>query len=94
MQDAATLDFASKVFIEARQDADAEKALNRYLKLRPAADANAWAELAKIQHRAGRRMAAQQSFIQGYNIDKQGLFNRLQRDQELYEIAAPLFRRR
>ena len=38
--------------------------------------------------------AAQQSFIQGYQIDRQSLFQRLQKDQELYEIAAPLFQRR
>ena len=55
---------------------------------------DSWAELAKIQHRAGRRQAAQQSFIAGYRIDAQGLFNRIQKDQELYEIAAPLFQRR
>ena len=27
-------------------------------------------------------------------IDAQGLFQRLQKDQELYEIAAPLFKRK
>ena len=75
-------------------DADAENTLNRYLKLKPMDDANAWADLAKLQHRTGRRQAAQQSFIQGYRIDAQGLFQRLQKDQELYEIAAPLFRRK
>ncbi|MBO7720917.1 MAG: DUF2723 domain-containing protein [Kiritimatiellae bacterium] len=84
----------SLMFIEARLDADAEKALNRYLKFRPREDANAWADLAKLQHRAGRRQAAQQSFIQGYQIDRQMLYQRLQKDQELYEIAAPLFRQR
>ena len=94
LSDAESLNFAARVFIDARLDADAEKTLNRYLKLRPADDANAWAELAKIQHRTGRTRAAQQSFIQGYRIDPQGLFQRLQKDQELYELAAPLFKRR
>ena len=94
LSDAASLIFAARLFMEARMDADAENALNRYLKLKPMEDANAWADLAKLQHRTGRRQAAQQSFIQGYRIDAQGLFNRLQKDQELYEIAAPLFRRK
>ena len=94
LSDAASLIFAARLFMEARMDADAENALNRYLKLKPMDDANAWADLAKLQHRTGRRQAAQQSFIQGYRIDAQGLFNRLQKDQELYEIAAPLFRRK
>ena len=94
LSDAASLIFAARLFMEARMDADAENALNRYLKLKPMDDANAWADLAKLQHRTGRRQAAQQSFIQGYRIDAQGLFQRLQKDQELYEIAAPLFRRK
>ena len=94
LSDAASLVFAARLFMETRMDADAENALNRYLKLKPMEDANAWADLAKLQHRTGRRQAAQQSFIQGYRIDAQGLFNRLQKDQELYEIAAPLFRRK
>ncbi len=82
------------MFLEAHLDADAEAALNRYLKLDPQGDANAWADLAKLQARGGRKQAAQQSFINGYQIDRQTLFNRLQRDQELYQIAAPLFQRR
>lgn len=82
------------MFLEAHLDADAERALNNYLKLNPQGDANAWADLAKLQHRTGRKQAAQQSFINGYQIDRQRLFDRLQRDQELYEIASPLFQRR
>ena len=92
--DAQSLQALSRILIDSRLDADAEKCLNKYLKLNPQGDADAWAELAKIQHRAGRRQAAQQSFIAGYRIDAQGLFGRLQKDQELYEIAAPLFQKR
>ena len=94
IQDAAALRFMASAFMEARFDGDAEKALNAYLRLKPAEDAGAWADLAKLQHRSGRKPAAQQSFIQGYRIDSQGLFQRLQKDQELYEIAAPLFKRK
>ena len=83
-----------RIFLDARQDADAERALNRYLALNPKGDANAWADLAKLQFRAGRKQTAQQSFIQGYRIDAQGLFQRLQKEQELYDLAAPLFQQR
>ena len=92
--DTASLHALATMFVEARLDADAEKALTRYLRANPTGDADAWADLAKIQHRAHKSQAAQQSFIQGYQIDRQRLFNRLQRDQELYELAAPLFQRR
>ena len=92
--DAQTLQLLVRIFLDARQDADAERALNRYLALNPKGDANAWADLAKLQFRAGRKQAAQQSFIQGYRIDAQGLFQRLQKEQELYDLAAPLFQQR
>jgi predicted Zn-dependent protease len=94
LSDPAELKLVAGILMEARYDADAEAVLNRYLKASGARDAHAWADLAKLQHRGGRRQAAQQSFIAGYRIDAQGLFNRLQKDQELYEIAAPLFQRR
>ena len=94
VKDAPSLRAVSRIFMDAKMDADAEKVLNRYLKLAPKADATAWTDLAKLQHRAKRKSAAQQSFIQGYKLDAQGIFPLLQKDQELYEIAAPLFRQR
>jgi lipopolysaccharide biosynthesis regulator YciM len=90
----AALQAMAAILTAARLDADAEKCLTRYLKAVPDKDALAWADLAKIQHRARRTRAAQQSFINGYRIDAQLLFSRLQKDQELYEIAAPLFQQR
>jgi tetratricopeptide (TPR) repeat protein len=93
LQNVDELQAVAMMLMAAGQSADAEAAFNRYLRVNPR-DAGAWADLAKLQHRTGRRQAAQQSFIQGYQIDRQGLFERLQRDQELYEIAAPLFRRK
>ena len=92
--DANSLQALARILMESHKDVDAEKCLNKYLKLNPQGDANAWVDLAKLQHRAGRRQAAQQSFIAGYNINRQMIFGRLQKDQELYEIAAPLFQRR
>ena len=94
LTDAGSLKMAATIFAGARRDADAETAFGRYLRLVPTGDADAWADLAKLQHRAGKRTAAQQSFVQAYQIDRQSIFGRLQRDQELYEIAAPLFRPR
>ena len=92
--DPSALRFMSSVFIGAGLDADAESVLNRYLKQVPSSDADAWADLAKLQHRTGRRPLAQQSFIQGYKIDGRRLFDRVNKEPELYEIAAPLFKRR
>ena len=94
VNDAASLQAMATIFLAAKSDAQAEKVLNKYLKLNPSTDADAWAELAKLQHRTGRKQLAQQSFVMGYRINAQALFNRLQKDQELYEIAAPLFQRR
>ncbi len=94
VSDPALLQAISAMLVDARLDADAERCLEKYLRIEPAKDALAWADLAKIQHRTGRRQAAQRSFIAGYKIAPQLLFERLQRDQELYEIALPLFQRR
>ena len=94
VKDPGMLRMMSTVFLEARLDADAERVLNAYLKINPRGDANAWADLAKLQARQGRKQAAQQSFRAGYQIDAKGLIERLQKDQELYDLAAPLFQRR
>ncbi|MBR1921976.1 MAG: tetratricopeptide repeat protein, partial [Kiritimatiellae bacterium] len=84
----------ARVFLAARLDADAEAVLQKYLKAKPSASPDLWLELAKIQHRAGRRTAAQQSFVAAYRIDQAGVFEKLKKDQELFELAAPLFQRR
>jgi cytidyltransferase-like protein len=75
-------------------DADAEKALQKFLTRSPNSNADLWLELAKIQHRAGKKQASQQSFVAAYKIDKNGVFAKLQRDQELQELAMPLFQKR
>ena len=84
----------STMFIDARLDSDAERCLEKYLRASPNKDAPAWLELAKLQHRTGRRQAAQRSFMAGYRLEPQMVFEKLQRDQELYEIAIPLLKRR
>ena len=94
LQDGNSQQTLATMFLDAHMDADAEKALNNYLRLNPKGDANAWADLAKLQFRAGRTQSAQQSFINGYQIDRNALYERLKKDQELYQLAAPLFQPR
>jgi tetratricopeptide (TPR) repeat protein len=84
----------AQIYLAARMDAESEKVLQRLLKIAPNTSPDLWLELAKIQHRSGRRMSAQQSFVAAYNMDANGVFARLQKDQELQEIAAPLFQQR
>ena len=88
------LDMMAKVFLAAHLDAEAEMVLQKYLRAEPQSNADMWIELAKIQHRTGRVSAAQQSFGMAYRIDANGVFAKLQKDQELMDIAAPLFRRK
>ena len=92
--DPAELQVMAQIFLAARLDPDAEKVLQKFLKAAPQASADMWLELAKVQHRTGRKTASQQSFIAAYNLDKGATLARLQRDQELQELAAPLFPRR
>jgi thioredoxin-like negative regulator of GroEL len=93
MTDAESLGFAWQVLLAARFDSDAEKVLVRYVKLNPG-DYHAWAELAKLQNRAGRREEAVQSFITGCRVNQQAMLQKIQQDRELYEIAAPMLQRR
>ena len=88
------LQVLAQIFIAAHFDVEAEKVLQKFLKAAPDASADMWIELAKIQHRSGRRTASQQSFIAGYRLDQKRIFERLQKDQELYELAAPLFQKK
>ncbi len=92
--DPAELQVMAQIFIAAHLDADAEKALQKFLRSSPHSSADMWLELAKIQHRTGKKQASQQSFMAAYKIDKEGVFAKLQRDQELQELAMPLFQRR
>ena len=88
------LQVLAQIFLAAHLDADAEKVLQKFLKAAPNASQDMWFELAKIQNRSGRKAAAQQSFIAGFRLDKVHAGERLQKDQELYEIALPLFQKR
>jgi tetratricopeptide (TPR) repeat protein len=90
----AALQAIATLLVAAHLDEDAEKCLTKYLKLEPKSDYLSWLDLAKIQHRAGRKTAAQQSFIKAYQINNKEVWALLRTDQDLIEIATPLFQRK
>ena len=97
IDDAATaeeLKLISSVVFEAGFSADAERALEKYLKIEPKADASAWLRLSRLQFRSGRKQAALRSFQVAAMADHDGVTKQLGSDQELRDIAAPLFQQR
>ena len=94
LTDPNSLHSLAYVLLELHCDAEAETALSKYLAAHPSDNWTAWTDLSKVQNRLGRTRAAQESFIRAYQIDRKAVFGRLQRDKELYEIAAPLFQQR
>ena len=80
--------------MEAKYDADAEKALTRFVAASPDTNAEAWLNLARLQYRTNRKQAALRSFQQALRIDRNLVGERIQRDQELYDIALPLLKQR
>ncbi len=81
----------SRILMDANLSADAETALRRYLTMQPQGDHTAWLDLARLQFRSGRREDAERSFVMAYRVDGKTTFATMQRDQELQQIAAPLF---
>ncbi len=79
------------ILIEAKADPAAEKAMQKYLKMVPDGDVLMWGELAKVQARLGKVRESQQSFVRGYKLNGKLLYERMKKDRELYELAAPLF---
>lgn len=86
------LGIAAQIFLEVKANAEAEKVLTKIVRHNPQ-DADSWADLAIVQSRQGKRTAAEQSFIQAYRADKNVTYRRLQKEDELYRIAEPLFKR-
>ena len=93
-QTAEELGLLSTIIMEAGLRADAEKALNKYLKIAPNADPNAWLNLAKLQAATERRQAALTSIQMAIKAGGQPVIDRVVKDPELMRIAEPLFRRR
>ena len=93
IRDPQLIRLVAKIFEEAGMTADAEKQLVRYVKL-ASSDWQAWLDLAKLQFRQQKVQASQQSFLQAYRIDKDSVYARLLKDEELQKLALPLFQRR
>lgn len=94
ISDPAVLMFMSRVFMSVSQNADAEKALLKFLKLVPDKSADAWLALAKVQHRTGREALARRSFLTALNIDRPKTAEVFSKDQEIYDIALPLMKKK
>ena len=86
--DAPSLKVMSTVLLSARLYADAERALDKCVRIDPRGDVNAWIDLAKLQNMFGKRQAAVGSFGMAYSIDPRTLSARLQGDQELQAVYA------
>ena len=84
----------ANVLMEANLAADAEAAYNRYLKVARNPDVGAWFNLAKLQRRSGRRELAFRSVQMALQADRQAFIERVPKDEELMEIAKPLFESR
>ena len=93
LRDKDTLRVVATIFSDCKMNADAEKMMARYLGLVPN-DWNAWTELAKLQFRQNKTTPSQQSFLQAYRIDKDAVYAKLLKDEELQKLAMPLFQRR
>ena len=81
------------VFAEGGLMAEADACLNEYLRVQPK-DADAWLQLAIVKDALGQTHEAQNGIYQAYQADKNIFNQRLQANEQLQKIAAPLFRRR
>ena len=94
VSDPTVLLFMSRVFMSVNHDADAERALQKFLKLVPDKSVEAWLSLAKIQHRTGRDSLARRSFMTALSIDRAKTAEYFSKDQEIYDIAFPLMKKK
>ncbi len=72
---------------------EADQCLNNYLRTNPK-DAEAWLTLAAIKDALGQKQDALNAIRQAYQANANQAAQRLQNDQNLQRIAAPLFQRR
>ncbi len=91
LRDPVALRLVSQILSDAKMDEDAEKALIRYLRFQ-SRDVQGWLDLVRVQARAKKGALARQSFLQAYRLDKNAVFEALQKDQEIYDVAKPLFK--
>ncbi len=88
------LQLITEIVFEAGLLSDADRALSKYLRAVPNADAGMWLKLARVQHRMKRGDAAVGSFKMALRAAYDQVVSQLQTDRELQEIAAPLMQQR
>ncbi len=88
------LQIIAQIVFDAGQTADADRALSKYVRAVPNADAGTWLRLARVQHRMKRADAALGSFQMALRAGREETVSQLESDRELQEIAAPLLRKR
>ncbi|MBP5791830.1 MAG: hypothetical protein J6W80_06225, partial [Kiritimatiellae bacterium] len=84
----------AEIVFAAGLNADAETAYSKYVKLAPNKNADAWVNLCRAQYRLGKKQAAAASIRMAMQIDRNAVSLKMQRDQELYDAAQPLFQQR
>ena len=75
-----------QLLMEARQDAAAEKALTKLLRMAPEAGAEPWLDLARLRWRKGAQGAAATCFSQAVRLDRAAVGEKASRDEELQKI--------
>ena len=93
LRSAEDLALAWQIFMTAGFNHDAESVIKRFISSDPRS-VQAWVDLSRVQHRLGKRIDAEASFIQAYRLDAQNVFTLLKTDEELFKIASPLFQKR
>ena len=87
------LKYVATVLMTGEFNAEASRVWKLYLKKVPR-DVEAWAASAKTHARLKLIREAQQDFISGYKADQASMIRIVQKDQELFQIAEPLFQPR
>jgi tetratricopeptide (TPR) repeat protein len=87
------LKYVATVLMAGEFNAEASRVWKSYLKKVPR-DVEAWAASAKTHARLKLIREAQQDFISGYKADQASMIRIVQKDQELFQIAEPLFQPR
>ena len=86
INDAAVLHYLATLYQMAGDVANQERALDKYLRLNPNGDVEAWLEIAKLQYQAQRKQGAFRSFDQAVKLNSSAVQARLQKDETLYAL--------
>ena len=81
------------IFLDGGYAAEADACLNSYLRFTPN-DIDAWMQLALVKDAQGLVQDSQSAILQAYRINAKESARRLQANEQLQRISAPLFKRR